>query len=453
MRGVPSDPVRHLPKSGTVLWAVAAAAIALSLSGAPRAAAAEPESRAASAIVAWYELMLELVRHTPTYSPPVAARTFAYVGVAAFETVATGSGSLNSLAGQLNALIPVPQRETGKTYDNAVAVQAALAATMRDFFSNTGPSGQRALDIQEARLRSAVSEGVPADVVARSEAYGAAVAAHILAWSREDGGAVIENMGFPLDYKLTPGPAHWVPTSLVQQQQVPLLPNWGRVRTFAMPTGSSCRLPPPIEYSEDPSSEFYKQALEVYQVSKSLTPEQVAIARFWADDPMLSTTPPGHWISIAIQIVKRDGVPLEKTVEVLAKLGVTLADSFIGCWETKYVYDLLRPVTYIRRAIDPKWEPLLNTPPFPEYPSGHSTQSGAASVVLTALFGENFSFEDATRVPDGAAPRFYPSFEAAAQEAAMSRLYGGIHFRAANERGLDQGRCIGAYASALRTRR
>ena len=401
----------------------------------------------------WYKLSLELVRHTPTYSPPVASRSLAYLGVTVFEAVAASSGELQSLAGQLNGLQAVPQREAGKTYDEAVVVQAAMAFSAQNFFENTGPTGQRAMAKLESKLRAEVSADLPADVVIRSETYGRAVAAHVLAWSADDGGAVIENMGFPMQYQLTPGAAHWVPTSLIVQQQKPLLPEWGKNRTFAMPNGAACALSAPPAYSEDKTSEFYRQALEVFQTKRDMTPEQRAIARFWSDDPMLSPTPPGHWVSIALQILERDNVGLDKSVDVLARLGVAEADAFIGCWDAKFQYDLVRPVTYIRRTMDPRWEPLLITPPFPEYPSGHSTQSGAAAEVLTKLFGENFAFEDATRKGDGLKPRVFPSFWAAANEAGISRLYGGIHFRAAIERGLEQGRCIGAFTNALRTRR
>ena len=324
---------------------------------------------------------------------------------------------------------------------------------VRDLFQNTGPTGQRVLGLQDAKLRKLVTEGVAADVVSRSEDYGRQVAAHVLAWSRNDGGAVIENMGFPYEYALTPGPAHWVPTSLISQQQAPLLPRWGANRPFAMPTGKTCGLPAPPDYGEDKASPFYIEALEVYETVKNLTPEQRAIARFWSDDPMLSPTPPGHWISIALQIFDRDKPDLEKSVDVLARLGIVLADAFIGCWDAKFQYNVVRPVTYIRRVIDPRWEPLLITPPFPEYPSGHSTQSGAAAAVLTKLFGENFAFEDKTREGDGVKPRKFASFWAAANEAGISRLYGGIHFRSAIERGLEQGRCIGDHTNALRTRR
>jgi PAP2 superfamily len=427
---------------------------ALACFGAPGSLAAQPTKATPEVVLqTWYDLILKLVRHTPTYSPPVASRSLAYLGVTAFEAAATGSSELQSLAGQLNELTPVPQREAGPVYDEAVVEQAAMAFAAQHFFFNTGPTGQRAMAALEAKLQTEASTGLPADVVARSEAHGQAVAAHILAWSQNDGGAIIENMGFPWQYTLNKGAAHWVPTSLIAQQQVPLLPDWGKNRPFAMPNGTACALSAPLDYSEDKTSEFYKQALEVYQTKQSLSNEQRAIALFWSDDPMLSPTPPGHWISIALQILKRDDLGLDKTVEVLARLGVAQADAFIGCWQTKYQFDLLRPVTYIRRLIDAKWDPLINTPPFPEYPSGHSTQSAAAAVVLTKLFGENFAFEDATRQGDGLAPRAFPSFWAAAKEAGVSRLYGGIHFRAAIERGLEQGRCIGAFVNALRTRR
>ncbi len=434
--------------------AVMAMVVVLAWFGAPGALSAQANTTPPEAVLrSWYHMVLELARHTPTYSPPVASRSFAYIGVTAFEARATGPGELQTLAGQLNGLTPVPQRKAGKAYDDAAVVHAAMAFATRELFSNTGPTGKRAMAALEKKLRGEVSAGLPIDVFTRSEDHGRAVAAHILAWSRDDGGAVIENMGFPLDYTLAKGAAHWAPTSLISQQQKPLLPNWGKNRTFAMPNGAACPLPAPPAYSEDTTSAFYMEALEVYQTKQNLTAEQRAIARFWSDDPMLSPTPPGHWISIALQILERGDAEMDESVDVLARTGIALADGFVGCWNAKYLHDLLRPVTYIRRVIDPKWETLLITPPFPEYPSGHSTQSGAAAAVLTNFFGKNFAFEDATHGRDGLAKRAYPSFWAAAEEAGISRLYGGIHFRSGVERGLEQGRCIGAYANALRTRK
>jgi PAP2 superfamily len=363
----------------------------------------------------------------------------------------TGPG-LQSFGGRLRDLAPLPAPDAAGPVDAGVALHAALAVAVQSLFNNTGPTGQRAMQAMTDKGALRQATGVEAAVVARSAAYGQAVAAHILDWSQSDGGAVVENMGFPLTYALGNTPASWVPTSRVSQQQTPLLPLWGQNRTFAMPSGDACGLPPPPDYSEDAGSAFFAEAKEVYDTVKGLTDDQKRIARFWSDDPMLTPTPPGHWMHIALRTLDREGADLVQHVDVLARMGIVLADAFIACWASKFAYDLLRPVTYIRRFIDPKFEPPLNTPPFPEYPSGHSTQSAAAAVVLAAIWGDAYAFEDDTHVDEGLPGRSFPSFQAAAEEAALSRLYGGIHFRSAIERGLEQGRCVGAFAAGLQTR-
>ncbi|MBV8793798.1 MAG: vanadium-dependent haloperoxidase [Hyphomicrobiales bacterium] len=399
-----------------------------------------------------YRLVLDLVRHTATYSPPVASRAFAYLGVIAYEATASGRGDLKTLAGQLNGLSALPARQPGQAYDEAVVLDAALSAGTERFFDNTGPTGQRAMKALDAKLSPAVIGSLPHDVADRSGAYGRALAEAVSAWADGDKTGPIVNMGFPQTYTPNPAPGHWRPTSTIAQQQAPLLPDWGRARPFAMPTGASCDLPPPLPYSVDKDSAFYREALEVRDTSLHLTDEQKAIARFWSDDPMLSTTPPGHWIQIAFQIFDKGETPVDREVDLIARLSVAMADAFISCWTTKYEFDLVRPVTYIRANIDPAFNPILITPPFPEYPSGHSTQSAAAAEVMTQFFGDNYAFEDASHVRDGLSPRKFASFRAAADEAGVSRLYGGIHFRTAIERGLDQGRCVAAYANALKTR-
>ena len=409
------------------------------------------DQRSQAALTNWYRLVLELVRHTPTYSPPVASRAFAYLGVAGYEAVASGNGDMQSLAGQLNELAPIPARDPALIYDDAVVLDAALASAAQGFFANTGPTGQRAMVAMAKSAAIKAAMGVAPDVAARSEAYGEAIALHIITWSKTDGGAVIENMGFPYDYPLVEADGQWKPTSLVRQQQKPLLPNWGTNRPFALSSNADCGLPEPAAYSEDPASDMYQQAMEVVDITANLADEQKLIARFWSDDPMLSPTPPGHWISIASQILQRDRADTRTSVDVLARLGISVADAFIVNWKSKYQYNTLRPITYIRKTMDPKWDTLLLTPPFPEFPSGHSSQSGAAAAVLTAIWGDNFDFEDATHEDDGIAPRPYASFWAAADEAALSRLYGGIHFRPAIELGLDQGRCVGNFVIALKT--
>ncbi|RID90659.1 phosphatase PAP2 family protein [Gemmobacter lutimaris] len=418
----------------------------LALPGSARAA----EVSAAEVMTGWYRLILELVRHTPTYSPPVAARAFGYLGVTVWEVEAATSGRGDTLAGQLNGLSPRPELSAG--LDPAIAMQGAMARAVPYFFGNTGPTGQRAMAAMDKRLTERLGAGSDATLVAESLAAGQRIADHIIAWSESDGGAKVENMGFPETYVLTAGPAHWVPTSAIVQQQKPLLPDWGRNRPFAMPEGNACPLPAPPAYSEAPGSAFHAEAQEVYDTSRSLTPEQLAIARFWSDDPMLSPTPPGHWLTILLDQAEAANLSDDRLAEALARLGIGMGDAFIGCWHSKFEFDLVRPVTYIRRVIDPTWEPQLITPPFPEYPSGHSTLSGAAAEVMTAIFGEDHAFDDSTHEDDGLPARHFADFRAAAQEAAVSRLYGGIHFRAAIERGLAQGACIAGHANALRMR-
>jgi membrane-associated phospholipid phosphatase len=287
-------------------------------------------------------------------------------------------------------------------------------------------------------------------VAARSAAYGVKLEQAILTWSKSDGGAVIENLGFPKVYEVSKQPGHWLPTNQYQIQQHPLLPDWGKNRSFAMPDGATCPLPAPPEYSEDQQSEFFKQAKEVYDTKNNLTAEQKTIARFWSDDPGLSWTPPGHWVGIVLDIMQEKHLPVAKASEALARVGVAIADGFIGCWHEKYKYDFIRPITFIKKKVDPKWEALLITPPFPEYPSGHSSQTGAAAVALASIFGDAYAFDDTTHERDGLGVRHFSGFWQAAEEAGISRMYGGIHFRAAIERGLDQGKCIGAYAAKLR---
>ncbi len=208
-----------------------------------------------------------------------------------------------------------------------------------------------------------------------------------------------------------------------------------------MPNGSACSIPSGIPFSTAVGSPFYNQANEVLTVSQHLTDDQKAIAEWWSDGTNQTATPPGHWVAIADQIATRRNLNLTKAAEMYALLNITLGDAFISCWDQKYTLNLLRPVSYIHTYIagNTAWTPLLSTPPFPEYPSGHSVASSAAGDILTHLFG-NFTFTDSANTYLGLAPHTYNSFQQASDEAAVSRLYGGIHFREAIENGSRQGK-------------
>jgi hypothetical protein len=438
---------------GTTAGAVVGGTAALALVGpAPNAGAAwpeRPEDFDAAVATAWFDLAGTLVRTTPGFTPPVASRAFAYAGVALYEALAPGSRRYRSLERELPGLRL--RNRPDRSLDWPTVANSTLAAMMRLLFPTTGEANKAAIDTLEASFADRSGRRTKGSVQTRSDALGRSVARSVFGWSRRDGGHEGYLRNFPGDYVPPAGRGLWVPTP--PSFQSALQPSWGRNRCFAIASGSACPPRPPTPYSEGSSSAFFAEAVEVYHAVNNRTPEQEAIARFWSDDPGVTSTPPGHSISIATQVLRLEWASLMLAAETYAKVGMAVADAFISCWYAKYRYNLLRPVTYIRALVDPDWLPLLNTPPFPEHTSGHSVQSGAAFQVLADLFGDGYDFDDHTHDVRGLPPRHFDSFSGCAQEAAISRLYGGIHFRPAIERGLEQGRCIGRAVSDLPFRR
>jgi hypothetical protein len=412
----------------------------------PASAYAWPGASAYDAEVptAWFDLALRLVRTTPGFSPPVVSRAFGYAGVALYEAVAPGITKRGSFVGVLNGLPRAPG-PADSAYHWPTVANSALAAILRLLFPTTPSVNIAAIDELERRFAAEAQASLPFGIYKRSVSRGAEMARHVFDWSMTDGGHEAFLNNFPA-YTPPRGPGLWVPTppGLLPALQ----PYWGANRPFVLGSGEGCSPGPPPPFSESVDSAFYADAFGCYRVTGDLTPEQEAIARFWSDDPAQTATPPGHSISILTQVARELDITLDRAAEAYAKVGIAVADAFISCWRTKYNVNLLRPVTYIRRVIDPNWTSLLVTPPFPEYTSGHSVQTAAAAQVLTSLFGQ-LAFTDHTHDARGLPPRSFSSFAAAAEEAAISRLYGGIHFRAAIERGLEQGACIGKHATAL----
>lgn len=402
----------------------------------------------------WFELQLKLVKETPGFSPPVASRAFGYAGLTLYETAVGGMPEHNSLVGQLNGLGTLPQPNPDQTIHWAAAANSALATILHLLYPTATAENLAAIDTQEQRYTEIYEAEAGPTVLTQSVAYGQAVAEAIYEWSRSDGGHEGYTRNFPETYTVVEGPGLWVPTP--PNFQAALQPYWGENRPFVVKP--ECTLPPPTEYSEDPLSLFYAENLTVYATVKNLTPEQEAIALFWADDPGATFTPPGHSIAIATQVLQQEEANLALAAETYARVGMAVADAFIGCWQGKYTYNLIRPISYIQAVIDPTWntpditDPVI-TPPFPEYPSGHSVQSGAMAEVLTDIFGDDYNFTDRSHNDRGLPERSFDSFWHAANEAAISRLYGGIHYRPAIELGVAQGKCIGEQINALTWRR
>ena len=394
----------------------------------------------------WFELALDLVRTTPGYSPPVSARALGYVGVTLYEAVLPGMDGFRSLAGLAAGFDLPPAAGKNAAYDWPAVANSALASIFRRLFA-TAPAAQLAAAAAlEERLEDRFRAGLPPGLFGRSVRRGQEVAAAVFDWSKADGGHEGYARNFPA-YEPPSGLGLWVPTP---PGFLPALqPFWGSNRCLAIAGAAEHRPGDHPAYSEDPTSAFFAEALETHEAVTNLTAEEEAIARFWSDDPGATATPPGHSIAISTQVLRRQGVSLAAAAEAYVRVGMAVADAFVACWHQKYVYNLLRPVTYINKLIDPDWLPLLITPPFPEYPSGHSVQSAAAFQVLSDLFGDDYAFVDHTHDRRGLAPRSFASFSEAAEEAAVSRLYGGIHYRAAIDNGLHQGKQIGHAASAL----
>jgi hypothetical protein len=248
---------------------------------------------------------------------------------------------------------------------------------------------------------------------------------------------------------------HWYPTP--PEYMSAIEPQWKTIRPFFLDSATQFAPQAPSTFSKDTTSSFYRQMMEVYRVSKKITPEQQKIANFWDCNPFAVTysghmaiglkkiSPGGHWMGITGIVCKQADLPLDSAILVHTSVALTLHDAFISCWQEKYASDRIRPEAAINKMIDPSWRPLLQTPPFPEYTSGHSVASSSVSTVLTYLLGDNFGFVDTSEVYFGIPERQFKSFYQASDEAAISRLYGGIHFRDACENGVMQGKRVGQF--------
>jgi hypothetical protein len=394
-------------------------------------------------------------------TPPVAARTYAYGAVAMYEAIVHGMPGYRSLAGQLNGLDSLPTPDPDLEYDWPTVLAGTMHKMMvasvfppgppqpggiytypaKIFFEYTTLTQAPLTSLGPTQIGYRRAAGVSAHVIANSIAYADQLADALVTWTNADGYYDVRFVGW-----IPPtGPDKWVPTGFSDTDKVAnaLEPHFGSVRPLAMAAGNECSpenlglSPPP--FSTEPGSAFYKAALEVRDAVDQSDDEQRIIARYWADDPGASSTPPGHWVEIMGTLIRNQ--PLDEAVATYAYVSMGFLDSFISVWESKFEYNLLRPTTYIRRHIKSDWLTLLGTPQFPAYTSGHSGQSGATAELLTRRFG-NVPFTDTTKVRRGFRPRTFNNFREAADEVADSRLYGGIHYRFDNDDGVAMGRCV-----------
>lgn len=386
------------------------------------------------------------------FSPPVASRIFVYPNIAAYEIMAQNSKTYNSLQNQLKGLDSIPKLDSKSGVNQPLA---ALIAHM-ELSKQLVFSEEIVEKFRDSLYQKWTDENVEEFEI--SKQYGLKVAERIKKWMGKDNYKETRTMSKFSVYADQPG--RWQPTPPAYMDAVE--PHWGEIRTLVLDSASQFKPIPALPFSVDKKSAFFKEVQEVYDISKEMVrkgdnSEEIKIAQFWDCNPYVSVsqghmmfakkkiTPGAHWIGIVKIASKKSNADFAKTVFAYTKTSIGIFEGFISCWDEKFKSNVVRPETVINQNIDENWKPLLQTPPFPEYTSGHSVVSTCSAIVLTSVFGDNFSYADDTELQFGLPTRKYTSFNDAAKEAAMSRLYGGIHYRAAIVNGIAHGKTIGDY--------
>lgn len=390
--------------------------------------------------------LTEVIIHD-IFSPPVASRIYGYANLAGYEAMAPFNPGFESLGGKIKTFKSGPQPEAGKEYCYPIAGAKAFLTIAHALTFSTNFYD----DFEPEFYKQFEKDGVPSDVIERSMAYGEAVAKNVLDFAGKD--HYKQTRGFK--HTVTNDEGTWVPTPPAYMDAAE--PKWNNIRCWVMDTCNQFMPPRPYAYTMAKGSPYEKELMEVYETGKKLSKEQSDIAYFWDDNAFVMNvaghvsyaskkmTPGGHWIAIAQTVGRQQKLSLMRMAEAYTLTSFALADGFIACWDEKYRSRTVRPETVINKSIDPKWAPFLQTPPFPEYPSGHSTITAAAATVLTRLMGDNIPFTDSTEYKYGHGVRSFKSFYDAANEASVSRLYGGIHYRSALENGSVMGKKVGQY--------
>jgi hypothetical protein len=380
-------------------------------------------------------------------SPPVAARYYAYCMLGAYNIVAAHDKKVPPLQSFVKDYKPDNSLDTIHfKYDYRIAAYYSILETARLML----PSGFMLKDDEDTFVQLLQKTRVDQTIIDNSVKVAQLASAAIVNFSKTDH---YNKLSALKRYSPLKEEGKWYPTPPGYFEAVE--PNWKTIRTMVIDSANQFKPSPLIPFSKDTTSAFYKQVKAVYDISKHLTSEQIDKALFWDCNPFAITTsghmaigfkkisPGGHWMHIAALAARQANLNFDQSITVLSLEGVTLMDAFISCWEEKYDSNRIRPETYIDRYMDVKWQPVLQTPPFPEYTSGHAVISNASAELLTYLLGDNFAYVDNTEIPFGSGQRAFKSFRQAAAEASMSRFYGGIHYMESIVNGNKQGIQVG----------
>ena len=404
----------------------------------------------------WNKALLEFVKHQPANTPTFTSRGYGYMSLAMYESVVNGCIIYKSVAPSLNGLGALPKPTT--PIDWETALNESQHKLISKIWQNSFIVFIKKIDTLYNDVLASRKLAVPDTmVIFNSKNYGRTIANAIYDWSKTDGGDLAYFKNFDPTYKIPAGDGYWVaPVNGQSSSPYPLRPSWGTNRVFV---NANADIPMPVKlmFNTDKNMAYYKDFKEIFDITQMLTQEQKEIAIWWSDDPTETPAPAGHSMNLAIQLVEQKKNNLFDAAHIFAKVGISVADAFVCCWKVKYHYNSERPANFIRKNIQSNFLQFWPEPPFPAFPSGHSTQVSAAAVGLISAFGDNVSFTDNThkgRDKDTFRnveykPRMYNSISAAAIECGISRLYGGIHTRQDNDSGIDLGTKVGTNVSKL----
>ncbi len=382
---------------------------------------------------------------TDLFTPIVASRVYVYPTVAFYECIRYDDPSLATLSGKLNGLNALPAPPSNKKIDPFIAACISFTHVAQTLVG----SEYKFSDWRKNFADSVFAHG-DSVMAQQSILFGRSVADSIIAWSKRDN--YLQSRA-TTRFVYSNAPGAWQPTPLDYAQA--LEPYWNTIRPMTLKSASQFAPKEKLVYSKSKDSKFYKTMMEVYKIGKNLDTTQKEIALYWDDNPNVSVnighlnyfihkvSPGGHWLLIGQQACKQKNVPVTKAAQVYALTSIALFDAFISCWDEKYRGNLIRPITIINRWIDKNWVPYIQTPPFPEFTSGHSVISNAAAVVLTGLLGENYEFTDEIEMQFGNKSRHFKTFIDAAYESTYSRVYGGIHYPETARISIGQGKEVG----------
>ncbi|MEP7236419.1 MAG: vanadium-dependent haloperoxidase [Ferruginibacter sp.] len=380
------------------------------------------------------------------FTPPVASRIYSYPNIAFYECIRLDDPTLSTFTGKLTGLdnLPAPPKDT--KIDNFIAASVSFSFVAQALVG----SEYKLKDWRQAFIDSLLYKGGSAELIRNSILYGQAVGDAVLAWTKKDN--YNQSRGLPR-FTVSNEPGTWQPTPADYAPAIE--PHWYTIRPFTLTAAAQFSPVDKLPFSLKKNSTFYKTMMEVYEIGRKLDTAQKATAKYWDDNPNVSTnlghlnyfihkiSPGGHWLMITKEACQKKNETVSRSSLAYTLTSIALFDAFIACWDEKFKSNLIRPITVINDHVDKNWQTYIQTPPFPEFTSGHAVISNAAATILTGLFGDNYEFTDETEIPFGNDTRHFKSFYQASEEVSWSRVYGGIHYPETARISIVQGKNVG----------